>query len=183
MEQTLYPQFQNGRVPLATADTTPIYPLFNNNVVDPALYQTSMGNIQSGSVLGKLFLSKENIENVQDMIRYNVYIRTKKEKVIGKQSPIELEIVMRAIYLQYSRNSPDDLTNQVRELNQITVDQLVPRIMSELRQYEAYVYRVQNLYLPIDHPKNLNIKGTKELRSISSVLSTSGNNDYCMKED
>lgn len=179
MEQQLYPQFQNGRVPLANADNTPIYPLFNNNVVDNALYRTSMGNIQSGSRLGDLFLSHANIESVQDLLRYNVYLRSKNEFIIGKQSPIDLQIVMRAIYLQYSRNAPDDITGQIRELNQITIDQLVPRVISELRQYKAYIDRVQNLYLPIDNPKNLNIKGTKELRSISSVLSTSGNNKLC----
>jgi sugar-specific transcriptional regulator TrmB len=179
MEQQLYPQFQNGRVPLATAENASIYPLFDNNVVDERFYRRSMGNIQSGSILGDLFLSKDNINNVQNLLRYNVYLKSNNKYIIGKQSDIELEIVMRSIYLQFARNSPTDIKTQISELNQIVIDQLVPRIISELRQYNSYIERVQNLYLPIDHPKNLNIKGTKQLRSVSSVFSTSANNKYC----
>jgi hypothetical protein len=179
MEQQLYPQFQNGRVPLAGSVQDPVYPLFSNNVTDDRLYETSMGNIQSGSKLGRLFLSKENIKSVQDMIRYEVYHRSRKQHIIGEQSPIELGIVMRAIYLQYSRNAPDDVSGQIREMNQITVDQIVPRIMSEINQYIAYMNRIENLYLPIDNPKNLNIKGTKMLRSISSIWATGSNNGTC----
>jgi len=39
---------------------------------------------------------------IQDGIRYQVYLKTDKKHIIDKQSEVELEIIMRSIYLQHS---------------------------------------------------------------------------------
>ena len=52
-------------------------------------------------------------------MRYQVWIQSGKKYVIEKQSPIELEIIMRAIFLQYSLNQDKDFGKQINYLNKL----------------------------------------------------------------
>src|SRR6187399_1098235 len=47
---------------------------------------------QEVSLFTKLFFSKENIEELQRLIRYNVYVKSGKKHIIGDQSVAELVI-------------------------------------------------------------------------------------------
>lgn len=131
---------------------------------------TAIKGIQSVSPLSLSFFSNYNIERVQDLIRYNVYIKSDKKHIISKQSVIELQILMRSMYLQHAKNTIGELKQQVDELNEIVVGWAVPKILEEISQYNGYIHEQSNLPIPLEHPKQLTSKGTKSLRSVTTTF-------------
>jgi hypothetical protein len=105
--------------------------------------------------------------------------------VIDKQSTDELVIIMRAIYLEYSSH-PQILTKDMTEkekqlllieytkevdrLNQLVFNNVVPKLVSQLQQYMDYLRDVSQQPQQIDRPKGDSIKGQKQYRSITQVL-------------
>jgi len=65
---------------------------------------------------------------------------------------------------------PFKITEQVKELNWIAVNQATPRILSEISQYIGYIERVESLPVPLEHPKNLSSAGTRLLRPVYSTF-------------
>lgn len=169
-EDRIFPQFQNGRVININECPAERFPLFENNEANDMFVHDALKGIQDCSVLQRTYFSKQNVQLVQDMIRYNVWIKSNKKYIIGNQSTIELEIIMRSIYLQHARNLNFKIKEQVKELNNILVHQVTPRIISAVEQYHGYLYRTENLYMPIEHPINVNTKGTRLLRSVTSTF-------------
>ena len=84
------------------------------------------------------FFSNQNIQIVQNAIRYQVWIQSNKKNHISNQSETEVQKVMRSIYLQYARNLPDKISQQIEELNSKVVNYCVPIIMSNIQQYKQY---------------------------------------------
>ena len=168
--QDIFPQFQNRRVVNISEKPTEWFQLFDNNEPNKDFTNQALYGIQNCSPLSKAFFSKANVELVQDMIRYNVYIKSDKKYIIGPQSNIELEVIMRSIYLQNSRNLPFKIREQIKELNSMVVHNSTPRILSSLSQYLGFLYRVENLPTPIELPKNLSSAGTRLLRSVTSTF-------------
>jgi hypothetical protein len=82
---------------------------------------------------------------------------------IGRQSDDELKIIMRSIYLQYSRNLPDNIMQQVKELNSRVIDWAVPQIMTNLKQDEKYKQDISTLPEPLERSQLPSTKGTKTL--------------------
>lgn len=165
-----YLQFQNGRVTNPQKQTFPEIPLFDKDKINSNFAGEALYGIQDKSPLSLAFFSKENLQNLQNMIRYNVWLRSGKKYVIDEQSPTELEVIMRSIYLQYSLNLPFKLQDQIKELNNILIQQTVPQIISYIYQYQGYIYDIEKLPTPIELPKNMSSKGTRLLRSITSTF-------------
>ena len=84
-----------------------------------------------------------------------------KKHIISIQSHQELHIIMRSIFLQYSKNMNTDLLKQIKKLNNIVIKYTVPNILSNIELYIGYKKRVSQLPIPLSHPLNLSIKGTK----------------------
>lgn len=166
----LYPQFQNGRVINVTENPVEWFQLFDNNEANNDFQQQSLFGIQSKTPLNQAFFSKENQEILQNLLRYEVWKRSGKKYVIGKQSPVELEIISRSIFLQYARNLPYNLKEQIKELNNIVIHQTVPRIISEIEQYQGFLYNISHQPVPIELPKSLSSKGSRLLRSVTTTF-------------
>ena len=160
----------NGRVVYINNESFGKMPLFTGNKTTCNFKKTALQGIQTASPLSLLYFSQENIEIVQELLRYTVWILSDKKYVIDKQSPIELEIVMRSMFLQHSKNLPCKFNEQIKNLNQLVVNWCAPRILSEVEQYIGYIQDVQNLPMPIDRPSNLSNKGTKVLRSVTDTF-------------
>jgi len=166
----MYSQFQNGRV-TTTSDNLKDMKMIDrsnerlNNFQVEALY-----GIQETSQLNHLFFSKKNLEIIQNMIRYNVYIKSDNKHIIGKQSDIELEIIMRSIYLQHSPNLPNKITEQISYLNKLVSDWCVEQIIPEINQYIGYIKEIEYMPVPIDLPLNLSSKGSRSLRSVTTTF-------------
>jgi hypothetical protein len=83
--------------------------------------------------------------------------------VIDDQSADELQIVMRSLYLQYSKNLDYDMPGQIRNLNNLVIEWCVPRILSEIGMYEYYLNDISKMPIPMSHPVSQSSAGTKSL--------------------
>ena len=111
--------------------------------------------------LSNLYFSANNINALQEGIRYKVFTQT--NQTIGRQSDSELKIVMRGIFLQYARNNPGDTIGQVRELNGKVLDYAVPEVISNLRQYQKYLYDASTMPEPLARAPIATMKGSRSL--------------------
>jgi hypothetical protein len=124
--------------------------------------QEATKNIHSESNLGRVYFSRDNIDLLQDMIRYQIYEQSK--HVVSRQSDTELEVIMRHFYLTYGKNLPDRITEQVAELNTYVVNECVPMIISSVEQYLAYRLRITQKPQIMNLPQNVSQKGSKTLQ-------------------
>jgi len=118
------------------------------------------GNVEANP-LNQTFFSPANVQIVQNKLRREVYDRSGGEFMIDNQSAEELLTVMRAMYLQYGKNQPTQIRQQIEELNQIVADWAVPRIVSECSMYKTYLHDIQNLPVPLAQPVLVTKAGTK----------------------
>ena len=124
----MYNQFQNGRVTLTSENIKDMKMIDKENESMNNFQVEALYGIQETSKLNHLFFSKKNMEIIQNMIRFNVYQKSEKKHIIDRQSDIELEIVMRSIYLQHSPNLPNKITEQISYLNKLVSDWCVEEI-------------------------------------------------------
>ena len=59
---------------------------------------------------------------------------------------------MRSIYLQYAANQPNNISQQVNELNKMVLDYCIQQVYSEAQGYMKYINDVSTLVVPISHP-------------------------------
>lgn len=121
---------------------------------------TLKGIIESTD-LSNAFLSKDNVENIQQEIRFGVYQNT--NKVISKQSNQELFTIMRSIYLQNGGIrvfSEADFKNAILGLNKKVIDYSVENISSKVKQHDMYINDISKLPVPLERPKYDSTKNT-----------------------
>ena len=163
-------QFQNGRVTTTTTNMKDIKMIDHENEKMKNFQVEALYGIQETSVLNQLFFSKKNMDNIQSMIRYNVFIKTDKKHMIDNQSDIELEIIMRSIYLQHSPNLPNKIKEQIEYMNKLVSNWCVEQIIPELDQYFGYIKEIEYMPMPIDLPVNLSSKGSRSLKSVTTTF-------------
>jgi len=170
------PVVNNGRVALLGADgdgdavvSAPSASLYAQDrprerpLGDFHVSRTALLRDRMGSEVSDLYFSAANVDALQEALRYQVWAKTNGEHAIDRQSDTELMIVMRSLYLQYSRNSPYNVKEQVRELNARVLDECVPKIVSELSAYLQYLRDASQLPVPLAHGELATMKGTRSL--------------------
>ena len=163
--------FQNGRVVNIQSNPNKKYDLFNNNNNNKDTFKNiALKGIQENTKLNQLFFARHNMDFIQNKIRYSIYTKSNKKHIISKQSYIELEIIMRSIYLQYSKNLNYDYDEQINNLNKLVINECIQKILPEINQYYTYINDVSHLPIPLELPKNLSSAGTKNNRSITSTF-------------
>jgi hypothetical protein len=124
-----------------------------------------------------LFFSKTNIDALQKGICNRVFNESNGRHNIGMQSEIELKIIMRSIYFSSLRggvpalnaisrfNDPKQNTTleKVKHLNSSVLEWSVPRILSNIQQFERYKTDISTMPGPLDRPSYLTSSGTKVL--------------------
>lgn len=143
-------------------------------------------NLYGETLLTFLFFSSDNIENLQNHIRFLVYKNT--DQIIDKQSNNELMIIMRSIFLSYSShpllidstmsdNQKNILlkqyTDEINKLNELCLNEIVPRVVSQLQAYLDYLKDCSNPRKIMEKPISDNRTGMRQLRSVLSVLAGS----------
>jgi len=146
------------------------YELLHDDKISNKNFSNMTNNILSKNLLSDTYFSKENIEMLQNMIRYNVWLKTNKEHIIGKQSETNLTIIMRSIYLQYSKNNNNNIKEQIRELDTMVVEWCVPKIVTEVKQYIGYKKDIQKPIIPMEYGKYMSSAGSKSLHGDNSIL-------------
>ena len=102
--------------------------------------------------LSNAFFSKENIQIIQNGIRAGVYYKSKKQYVVGQQDCDSLKVIMRSVFLQHAKNLPNDIPQQVDELNKIVLDYCIFHVYSEAQSYVKYLHDVTTLAVPMALP-------------------------------
>ena len=131
------------------------------------LADNALTGIHEKSLLSHLFFSPQNVQTIQNMIRYNIHKISKGKYTIDEQDPLELQIIMRSIYLQYSRNNYQDIKEQIQRLNEIIIEEITPKILANIQQYLTYLKdRSKPFYGngPIERPVNVSSAGLKSMR-------------------
>jgi hypothetical protein len=155
----------------------------NDSTVKGSNTNSVFKNLYGETLLTFLFFSRQNIENIQKLIRMLVFKHTK--EVIDDQSTTELLVIMRSIFLAYSKHpklldeSMSDTerkelliqyTNEVNRLNELVIDSTVPVIVSQLQQYLIYLSDASSPLRVMEKPLSTSVKGTKNYRSQTQVL-------------
>lgn len=129
-------------------------------------------NIQHTPV-SALFFSKKNIDALQLGICNMVFNQSEGKYNIGPQSEMDLKVIMRSMYLTSLRGGlngdihpiaeQSSVIDQVRKLNKQVLDWSVPRIVSNIKQFERYKSDVSKLPNPMDRPSLVSSAGSKVL--------------------
>jgi hypothetical protein len=150
----------------------------------PATSTTSLfKNLYGETLLTKLFFSRQNINNIQNILKLLVYKETK--EIIDKQSNSELLIVMRSVFLEYSAHPPlidesmsdkrkaqlyNMYTKEVTRLNEIVANSIVPKLVSQMLQYLTYLKDASEQPYQMELPKSNSITGERRYRSATQVF-------------
>jgi hypothetical protein len=114
--------------------------------------------------LSDAYFSRTNAQRIQKEITKEVYRKSGPKKYqIDDQDVDELKMIMRGMYLQYAKNNPFNIAGQIQELNKLVIDWAVPRIISEIDQYQYYLKDISHLPVPLEKPLNMSSAGTKSL--------------------
>ena len=111
--------------------------------------------------LHNVYFSQKNIDLIQNMIIHKVWKTSESRYVIGRQSDRELKLIMRSIFLQHGNYNKINIRQQIIKLNNLVYVYCVPNILSNLQQFITYKRDVNYLPVPLQHPINLSIKGSK----------------------
>lgn len=157
-------QTSNGRIDLISAAPLLDIPAYQRTMMKNTTFRTeaTLGQLQRNP-LSDLFFCEDNINVLQDAIRYRVWVETDKKYVIGRQSDTELKVVMRSIYYQNAMHQKEDLVGQVRALNAKVLEWVIPEVLSNLKQYEVYRKDASTLPVPMERGALATSKGTRVL--------------------
>jgi hypothetical protein len=151
----------------------PSYSTDSNKETNTRYGDDAVKGIYEKSLLSVAFFSKLNIQKIQNKIRYTIYKLSKEQTIISEQSEAELKIIMRSIFLQYSKNNETNIREQINLLNNIVVDNISEKLWSSTRQYLQYLKDVGQSYggdqAFFQRPTNVNSAGSKVLRTDSSL--------------
>lgn len=163
-------QRSNGRIDISKKSSLEIPTFYKKQPTDNKTFyaEAVQGNFTRNQV-SDLFFSCNNIDILHEGIRYKIYQLTNGKHKIGRQSDEDLKIVMRSIYLQYSKNLPNNIIGQVKELNTFVLEWCVKEILSNITQYDQYVIDASTLPIPLDRAPIMTSKGSKALETISFI--------------
>ena len=132
----------------------------NNNVVNKK--SNNMTGTFSKNKLSELYFSQSNIDFLQDAMIEGIYKLTNGTR-INRQSEDELMIVMRSIYLQFSKNLPTHIDKQVYDLNKKVLTYCIKNVHENIKQYKGYIHDITKERDVLEMPQNVDIKGEKTL--------------------
>tara|TARA_B110000285_G_scaffold81930_1_gene94376 strand:+ start:834 stop:1367 length:534 start_codon:yes stop_codon:yes gene_type:complete len=121
----------------------------------------SMSTRKESTPLSKKYFSKENVETIQNQIRFSVF--QKSERIIARQSAVDLHILMTSIHTEYSPNSCENIERDINILNKKVIDNSVHIIITNLKQYVSFLVDKSSFPTPLDRPRNESIKGRNSL--------------------
>jgi len=160
----------NGRVNLYDNNNQQSYTINNNDqrLLKKDSYK-SISQLYSGNCVSETFFSSENTDIIQEGIINSVYNKSNGMYQIGRQSDQELKIVMRSIYLQYSKNLNYNINEQILDLNTKVIRWCVDEILSNIKQYFEFKKNVSTLPMPLERAQLPSQKGTKTLEIKSFI--------------
>lgn len=143
----------------------------NNWATENSIQKSLLKGVYQPTPLGELFFTQENINRIQKIIKYEVFVRTNgKYKLEVEQNESDLLVVMRDIYITCGKNMPYQLVRQVKELNHRTVEKIIPDMITMIKQDDAYIQQLDKPIDPIPLPVCVNSKGRISLPSVTTTF-------------
>jgi hypothetical protein len=136
---------------------------FNSKDLEEFPNKHVLTGIQEIGPFSRAFFSKDNMNWLHSNMRFMVYKKSNNSVVISRQKDEQLIESMRRNYLEHSR-SPDnveEIISELARLNDIVLNETVPRILSEVNNYRKYLKDIETIRTPITLPINSSITGTK----------------------
>jgi len=123
--------------------------------------------IRQEDILGKVFFHPRNVKIIQSQLQKQVYIASGKQWIIEEQDETDVYVVMRSIFLSYARHDPNiEIRDQIKELNNLTVDSIVPGIISEIRANLGYLEKIFTPLQVMDRPQNVSVAGKQSIPAL-----------------
>ena len=142
----------------------------NNWATENSIQKSLLKSIYTPTPLGEVFFSPDNIKRLQNKIKKSIFIESKgKYKLQVDQNESDLLVVMRAVYIQDSYNSPYRIIHQVKELNEKVVNRILPDMISNIKQNEEYLNIIDKPIDPIPLPVNVSRAGRLSLPSVTTI--------------
>lgn len=143
----------NGRVNIKTPNTSTLFQMYDKIPANQCVtFRNATEGLWNSSSLSNAFFSQQNIQIIQNAIRAGVYNKSNGQYTIGPQDCDSLKIVMRSVFLQNSANQPNNITQQITQLNKIVLDYCIQQVYGEAQGYMKYIDDASTLVVPISHP-------------------------------
>ena len=147
----------NGRINIKDDIYEPKTAVFTHADSIPTKEYTSYRDAMTGNwyntTLSNAFFSKENIAILQNEIRAGVHRLSNGQYIIGPQDSDELKIIMRAMFLQYSKNLPNGVREQIKTLNEYVIQYSSKQVYNGIISYVKYKDDVSMIHCPIALPE------------------------------
>ena len=150
----------NGRLFIPENANYQQFDLFTGSNDTQPCFQDSISTMQELNPLSLKYFGKNNINKIQNLIISEVKTS---DYTIGRQSEIQLQIIMRSIYLSNSKNLMTNIDSQINELNKMVVDYSVEVILSNIKKYLGYRKDISSPRQIMTHPTSVSSKGEKSL--------------------
>lgn len=143
----------NGRIDIKSPNTCNLFKLYDKIPANQcSTFRNAVAGQWESNALSNVFFSEQNMNIIQNGIRAGVYEKSNKQYLIGNQDGDNLKIIMRSIFLQHSSNLPNNISQQISELNQMVFNYCIPQVYSEAQAYMKYIDDASNMYMPLSHP-------------------------------
>ena len=143
----------NGRIDIKSPNTSTLFEMYDKIPANQCVtFRNPTEGLWTDTYLSQAFFSQQNIQILQNGIRAGVYNKSNGQYIIAPQDCDSLKIVMRSVYLQHAANQPNNITQQVAELNKIVLNYCIQQVYSEAQGYLKYIDDASTLVVPIAHP-------------------------------
>ena len=154
-----------GRVDTLNNDNFAAFDLYKEYTNPGKKSQTfeseALVNIHNKNDVSTTFFSDQNLDAIQQGIRYYVWKKSCGKYVIDRQSDNEVKVVMRSIYLNFAQHQPTDIVSQVKDLNMRVINYCVDRVLQEIGMYMYYKQDIAKLPDPLARGEFVSSKGEK----------------------
>ena len=133
------------------------YDLFYGQAQEQPLNTSIITNQIEPNKLTSTYFSKRNLDYIQQRIMEGI---AKQGFNITRQSDTQVQIVMRSIYFQFSKNNNQPLQLQLDELNNLVIDECIRIILPNIQQYQGYIRDVTNPIPTLPSMQSTTIKGS-----------------------
>lgn len=166
-------------IPNLTEDNMTIQDVFKTPFLflndHPKDYKSTVNKGLSGIAcntgLEKLYFSDRNIRRVQDKIKKAIRDRTNGQfRLDEDQDPRDLHLAMKSVYIEHARPKSGGIVRQVKWLNNQVIDEVIPGIITNVRQYYGYLKDINSPLKPIPRPLNVSSAGRKTLPSVTTIF-------------
>jgi len=139
------------------------YKLYEETGRPNTIYRDILKSRVERSPLSDAFFGDANINHLKKLICKQIYQQS------GGLYPIDphaqntepMVMVMMSMYLDHAKNLPNDIPGQVAELNILVIHEMVPNVLSKIKEDLSYRSAHSQQPLVINHPVNVSSAGTK----------------------